>query len=158
MQVSDLGDHIGMESCIDLNATVDTHTHMGGGEALTLNHRKPRGLNKCRSSMHAKELPPPLPIQSSTAFKRYYTDDGRLIIVEEKIESPKFQFTAHRSHGRLTLRLVQSEGSNKMTVDGEDDGGSGSRFGCNATVRAAATGPCFLVDQNHLHVIRPVRI
>ncbi|KAI3762064.1 hypothetical protein L1987_52487 [Smallanthus sonchifolius] len=150
MHTSDLGDHIGMESCVDLET--DTYTALSSAGGVGFN-RKPWGLNKRRSSMSGrtvKELPPPLPMQNSTVLKRYYTDDGRLIIAEEKIESPKYHFTAHRSNGRLTLRLVPSELSKKETMD-SDNGG-------NAAVKVAAIGPCLFVGQNQHLAVRPVQI
>ncbi|KAI3680289.1 hypothetical protein L2E82_50515 [Cichorium intybus] len=116
MHSGDLGDHIGMESCVDLvtdNASPALSSGGGGSE-----NSKRWGMGRSSiSGKKAKELPPPLPIQTSTVMKRYYTDDGRLIITEEKVESPKYYFTAHRSHGRLTLQLVRSESS----YDANDD-------------------------------------
>ncbi|KAI3757404.1 hypothetical protein L6452_04941 [Arctium lappa] len=128
MHAADLGDHIGMESCVDLETdTAPPPTSAGGGAPV---YRKPWGISR-RSSLcgkKGKELPPPMPIQSSTVMKRYYTDDGRLIITEEKVECPKYYFTAHRSCGRLTLQLVASESDcaveNKcgLSENGEGDG------------------------------------
>ncbi|XP_076949746.1 uncharacterized protein LOC143622508 [Bidens hawaiensis] len=157
MHATDLGDYIGMESCIDL---------VTDGGAVTPLTRKPWGLNihKRKPSTPVKEFPPPLPVQTSTVFKRYHTDDGRLIIAEEKIDSPKCHFTVHRSNGRLTLEIIPSEShvinmeddSNKVTV--ESDGGVEECFKFNAAVRVAATGPCLTVEQKQLHAIRAVQI
>ncbi|KAK9056452.1 hypothetical protein SSX86_023813 [Deinandra increscens subsp. villosa] len=109
MHTSDyLDDLIGMESCVDLDPENYSALCSARGGALD---RKPRKLNKRRSSRNVKELPPPLPIQTSTEMKRYHTEDGRLIIVEEEIESPKYRITSHRSNGRLTLRLAAPESS-----------------------------------------------
>ena len=178
MHATDLGDHIGMESCVDLE--IDTATPLTNSAPL---NRKPWGMSR-RSSFSEtkrKKLPPPMPIQTSTVMKRYYTDDGRLIITEEKVESPKCVFTAHRSHGRLTLQLVDSDSvyavenksssaenregidvyvknecsvNNKVAIggggDGSDGGNRGGRkcFSYNTAVRVAATGSCLFVNQN----------
>lgn len=174
--MSDLGDHIGMESCVDL----ETDTIPPSSSRSV--HPKPWGINSRRSlisNRKCKELPPPMPIQSSTVMKRYYTDDGRLVITEEKIKSPKFHFTSVRSHGRLTIQLVNSD--SKLSCDSENreenevcdsdsdsdvavlvsdgDSGGGKCFKYNAAaVRGSATGPCLFVNQNQLHAIRPVQI
>ncbi|MFS7982936.1 putative The fantastic four family protein [Helianthus anomalus] len=137
MQASDLGDHIGMESCIDLNT--ESYT------ALSSINRKPWALNKRRASVsnkNTKKLPPPMPMLTSTVLKRYNTEDGRLVIVEEANDNPSYRLTAHRSNGRLTLQLTGSESSCY------DNSSSGSK----------ATGPCSFVEQNQLHNIRPVKI
>ncbi|XP_024970976.1 uncharacterized protein LOC112509971 [Cynara cardunculus var. scolymus] len=185
MQPADLGDHIGMESCVDLETDTAQPLQPSRGGAPV--NQKPWGMTR-RSSFSGrkgKELPPPMPIQSSTVMKRYYTDDGRLIITEEKVESPKYFFTAHRSHGRLTLQLVPSEsvenkcsssengegndisGKDKcmskvatVIAGGDGDGGNrGKCFSYNTAVRVAATGSCLFVNQNRqLHAIRPVQI
>ncbi|XP_076890826.1 uncharacterized protein LOC143542038 [Bidens hawaiensis] len=119
MHATDLGDYIGMESCIDL---------VTDGPVTPLT-RKPWGLiHKHKQSKPVKEFPPPLPVHTSTVFKRYHTDDGRLIIAEEKIDSPKCHFTAHRSKGRLTLEIIPSESyvvmedDSKVTVESDGDG------------------------------------
>ncbi|PWA70212.1 eukaryotic peptide chain release factor subunit 1-3 [Artemisia annua] len=107
MHTSELGDHIGMESCVDLETDTEP-LQSCPSKAIA---RKPWGTTSSRkSSMCAKKmknLPPPLPIQSSTVMKRYYTNDGRLVITEEKVESPKYHFNAIRADGRLTLQLVE---------------------------------------------------
>ncbi|XP_076943365.1 uncharacterized protein LOC143613575 [Bidens hawaiensis] len=101
------GDHIGMESCVDLETT-DHVLFSGGAEAIN-NQRSAWGMQQeRRTGRKLKELPPLLPM---TVMKRYYTDDGRLVITEEKrIKTPKYcHFTAHRSHGRLTLQLPSED-------------------------------------------------
>ncbi|KAL4557653.1 hypothetical protein LXL04_035839 [Taraxacum kok-saghyz] len=116
MHSGDLGDHIGMESCVDLE--IDTTPALSSGGGGGSENRKRWGMSRSSFSgkKYWKDLPPPLPIQTSTVMKRYYTDDRRLVITEEKVESPKYHFTAHRSHGRLTIQLVRSESS----CDAED--------------------------------------
>ncbi|CAH1446184.1 unnamed protein product [Lactuca virosa] len=188
MHSGDLGDHIGMESCVDLGTETESALSSGGG--YRSENRKRWGVSTRSSRLSgkkAKELPPPLPIQTSTVMKRYYTEDGRLVITEEKVESPNYHFTAHRSHGRLTIQLVRSddednfpscengeengimeeedECSGKVAMGGGgggDDGGSrvlGKCFSYNAAVvRAPATGSCLLVNQNQLHAMTPVQI
>ncbi|KAL3504684.1 hypothetical protein ACH5RR_034525 [Cinchona calisaya] len=110
----DLGDCIGLESCVDLKTNIDEEVcnlqssrgsrHGGGGGG---------GSDK-RLERTEKEYPPPIPWLARTEnlashmpwiLKRYYTNDGRLIIKEEKAK-PHEYFQAHRSNGRLTLRLV----------------------------------------------------
>ncbi|XP_076947965.1 uncharacterized protein LOC143620061 [Bidens hawaiensis] len=166
MHATDLGDYIGMESCIDL---VNDYTNSSKDAPL---NRKPWGLiHKRKPSTPVKEFPPPLPVQTSTVFKRYCTDDGRLIIAEEKIDIPKCHFTAHRSNGRLTLEIIPSESTHvvmedsKVTVESESDddggivgGGVEECFKYSAAVRVAATGPCSMVEPKQLHAIRPVQI
>ncbi|MFS7937153.1 putative The fantastic four family protein [Helianthus anomalus] len=95
MQGSDLGDHIGMESCVDLES--DSESAVFSSQAV---NRKAWGRRSERKGKEVEELPP---CCVRVLMKRYYTDDGRLVITEEKINTPPF--TSHRSHGRLTLQL-----------------------------------------------------
>ncbi|GJS91732.1 copia protein [Tanacetum coccineum] len=109
-----------------------------------------------------KNLPPPMPFQSSTVMKRYYTNDGRLVITEEKVESPKYHFNAIRADGRLTLQLVEpcepkrvnkgvvdvEEGGSKVVKSGGGCGESGG-ISYKAAVKAAATvatGSCLIAS------------
>ncbi|EPS70763.1 hypothetical protein M569_04000, partial [Genlisea aurea] len=48
--------------------------------------------------------PPPM-LNLPRTMKKYATDDGRLIITEEKVERQEY-FQATRSEGRLVLSLV----------------------------------------------------
>ncbi|KAK2993385.1 hypothetical protein RJ640_007644 [Escallonia rubra] len=59
-------------------------------------------------------------------FRRHYTADGRLVIIEEKVERHEY-FRAHRSDGRLTLQLVPLAGDGVLgdRQEMEEDGGSG---------------------------------
>ncbi|KAJ9167061.1 hypothetical protein P3X46_021740 [Hevea brasiliensis] len=59
-------------------------------------------------------FPPPIPLLARTGnlpshmpwvLRRFYTDDGRLILREERVKHHEY-FQAHRCNGRLTLRLV----------------------------------------------------
>lgn len=55
----------------------------------------------------AREIlsPPTLPSYVPSVLKREYTSDGRLLLKEEKVRRHEY-FQAHRSNGRLTLKLV----------------------------------------------------
>ncbi|XP_019191034.1 PREDICTED: uncharacterized protein LOC109185551 [Ipomoea nil] len=99
----ELGDYVGVESCFD--------PVMEWGMS-----RRVRGEGKKeKGAMKAKEFPPPIPWLARTGnsrvsrmpwvLKRCYTEDGRLIITAEKTERHEY-FEAHRSDGRLRLRLV----------------------------------------------------
>nr|GFB15187.1 hypothetical protein [Tanacetum cinerariifolium] len=75
-----------------------------------------------------------------------------------------------RADGRLTLQLVEPCEPKRVTKDvveveeGEKvvkSGGEGGGISYKAAVKAAATaatGSCLIVNQNRLHVIRPVPI
>ncbi|CDP21096.1 unnamed protein product [Coffea canephora] len=102
----DLGDCVGTESCVDLRSDIDQEFCMV---------QKTRGSRRNqRLERTEKEYPPPIPWLARTEnlpshmpwiMKRYYTDDGRLIIKEEKVKRHEY-FQANRSNGRLTLHLV----------------------------------------------------
>ncbi|KAK9270150.1 hypothetical protein L1049_025726 [Liquidambar formosana] len=106
-----MGDYIGMESCFDLKNNVEIDTTAKDDEAYS----RWRGKRDQRWEMRKKrEFPPPIPSLARTGnlpchmpwiFKRYYTNDGRLIIKEEKVRHHEY-FRAHRANGRLTLHLV----------------------------------------------------
>nr|XP_043618499.1 GATA zinc finger domain-containing protein 16 [Erigeron canadensis] len=180
MHTSDLGDHIGMESSVDLETNIQPSLC---GSKVAMN-RKPCEASNRRTSGTRKELPPPLPIQTATVMRRYYTNDKRLVITEEKVESPRLHFIARRSHGRLTIQLVNNNNNNNNNNDNnininelnsKDDlknvnenvvnnnndvvVDGGSCYGYNtANVRVAAMGPCLFINQNQLHAIRPLQI
>ncbi|CAL1390376.1 unnamed protein product [Linum trigynum] len=74
-----------------------------------------------------KEYPPPIPLLARTenlashmpwVLKRQYTNDGRLVLTEERAWRHHEYFRAHRSHGRLTLHLVPLDPHDD---DDEDD-------------------------------------
>nr|GMD94071.1 protein FANTASTIC FOUR 1 [Ipomoea batatas] len=108
MHCVELGEYVGVESCFDSvgadmeSGLMSRRVHRGEG-------RREKG------AMKAKEFPPPLPWLARTGnspasrmpwiLKRRYTEDGRLIITGEKTERHEY-FEAHRSDGRLRLRLV----------------------------------------------------
>lgn len=118
-----VGDYIGMESCLDLKNCEDAHMMMGGigggggeSKAATTHvvHQSYRSKRDQRWAMKKKEFPPPISLLARTenlpshmpfVLKRYYTNDGRLILREEKVRHHEY-FRAHRSNGHLTLQLV----------------------------------------------------
>ncbi|XP_038717056.1 uncharacterized protein LOC120010356 isoform X1 [Tripterygium wilfordii] len=115
-----IGEYIGMESCIDLNIDIE-------GDQVIRDQRHHEGRRKRegdrRCMMKRKEFPPPITSLARTenqpsshmpwVLKRYYTNDGRLILREEKVKHHEY-FKAHRSNGRLTLQLIHLD-------DDEDD-------------------------------------
>ncbi|KAK3028837.1 hypothetical protein RJ639_037681 [Escallonia herrerae] len=134
MQNLDLiGDHIGMESCVDIVHADDTAEVLGQRCGAGVKTRR-RWWGK-RSEKGKKEYPPAIPWLAGTenlpsahlpwVFTRHYTADGRLVITEEKVERHEY-FRAHRSDGRLTLQLVPLVGDgvlgDRQEIE-EDDGG-----------------------------------
>ncbi|XP_059285842.1 protein FANTASTIC FOUR 1-like [Lycium ferocissimum] len=121
----DLADFIGVESCIDLQADInlESNTQYDG---LKIKKR----LQMKREKID-KEYPPPIPclvhtenypyskIKMPWVMKRY-TEDGRLIIKEEKVKHYEY-LEAHRSDGRLTLRLIPLNNEVLRTHDDDDD-------------------------------------
>ncbi|XP_060171300.1 uncharacterized protein LOC132602477 [Lycium barbarum] len=117
----DLADFIGVESCIDIN--LESNTQHDG---LMIKKR----LEMKREKID-KEYPPPIPcllhtenypyskIKMPWVMKRY-TEDGRLIIKEEKVKHYEY-LEAHRSDGRLTLRLIPLNNEVLRTHDDDDD-------------------------------------
>ncbi|KAK8656083.1 hypothetical protein V6N13_108642 [Hibiscus sabdariffa] len=94
-----LGDYIGMESCFDFYSNEQPCGESHG-----------RRERPCTTRVK-RELPPPIRSLSRSVngtshmpkmFRRYHTEDGRLILIKEKRE----YLRAHRSNGRLTLHLV----------------------------------------------------
>ncbi|KAF5740270.1 hypothetical protein HS088_TW11G00336 [Tripterygium wilfordii] len=118
-----IGEYIGMESCLDLNVNIEGdnhHDHEGG----CYNQRRKRDHDQ-RCMMKKKEFPPPITSLARTenqsshmpwVLKRYYTNDGRLILREEKVKHHEY-FKAHRSNGRLTLQLVTLDEYEDDVVD-----------------------------------------
>nr|GMC56471.1 protein PFC0760c [Ipomoea batatas] len=106
------GDFVGAESCIDLRAELtemEEEEVVGGGHGGGFKRKE-------RVRVIKREYPPPLPWLARTGsspttqmpwvMKRSYTEDGRLIITEEKAERCQF-FRVRRSDRRLRLDLVQ---------------------------------------------------
>lgn len=122
----EMGDHIGLESCVDLKPDVEP-SHGGA-----TNLRRSGGSRGAA----VKEYPPPIPSLASTeqlpswVMHKYYTGDGRLIITEEKVKRHEF-LQAHRSDGRLTLNLVPLDDAVK---GGERVGGGGDEGMVDPTV------------------------
>ncbi|KAK2978572.1 hypothetical protein RJ640_006691 [Escallonia rubra] len=139
MQNLDLiGDHIGMESCVDIVYEDDTAEVLGQRCGAGVKTRR-RCWGK-RSEKGEKEYPPAIPWLARTenlpsahmpwVFRRHYTADGRLVITEETVERPEY-FRAHRSDGRLTLHLVPLVGDGVLgdRQEMEEDGGGGGSGG-----------------------------
>ena len=109
-----------MESSVDVLKDCDDHqqrlkvTGRGGdGHDGSFGQRVRSGREQKWALMN-KEFPPPIPLVARAenlpshmpwVLKRHYTDDGRLILTEEKVKHHEY-FRAHRSNGRLTLQLV----------------------------------------------------
>ncbi|XVF36778.1 hypothetical protein REPUB_Repub19eG0087800 [Reevesia pubescens] len=129
-----IGDYIGMESCFDL----DNNVEVCGGDAVVKDSNYDSGVcnesfvkreNRCRKRMMKREFPPPIPSLARTenlpshmpwVLKRYYTNDGRLILREEKVRHHEY-FRAHRSNGRLTLHLVPLDEIDEIDDIDQDD-------------------------------------
>ncbi|KAI3465060.1 hypothetical protein Pfo_021723 [Paulownia fortunei] len=132
MHSPELGDYIGVESCVDLKPDVaDTPSHSGGA-----------GMNlpRCRWrwDVAEKEYPPPIPLLARTenlpshmpwVMKRYYTSDGRLVIKEEKVKHHEY-FQAHRSNGRLVLKLVPLDDAVEESCKEHRCGGGEEKLDC----------------------------
>ncbi|XP_004490368.1 uncharacterized protein [Cicer arietinum] len=105
---SNYDDYIGYESCIDLQPE---------NNVVNIDHNAPsvdKKIKNIRNKGKNKVFPPPLHFLAQTqnlashmpwVLKRYYTNEGRLIIKEEKVKHHEY-FHAHRENGRLTLQLV----------------------------------------------------
>ncbi|KAI4337736.1 hypothetical protein L6164_016114 [Bauhinia variegata] len=111
------GDYIGTESCIDLQNDNKSAFDASTGTSISSDDGK-RGEAKSRNSRinkkEKKEFPPPISLLARTQnlhphmpwiLRRYYTNDGRLILKEEKVRHHEY-FRARRANGRLTLQLV----------------------------------------------------
>lgn len=127
MQSQELGDYIGVESCLDFSPDVPDAASHGGGA---------RRSRRSDAAAVAPEYPPPISLLAraenlpSYMMKRYRTSDGRLVITEERARRHQY-FTAHRSGGRLVLSLipVDEEGSEDEKLgcqrNAADSGGGG---------------------------------
>ncbi|KAG5111044.1 hypothetical protein JHK82_040267 [Glycine max] len=105
-------DYIGTESCTDLqniDHVIDNHQSFKSNDAG--NKTKVKNNIKMKEN---KVFPPPIPLLARTqnlashmpwVLKRYYTNEGRLILKEEKVKHHEY-FRAHSANGRLTLQLV----------------------------------------------------
>ncbi|KZV28931.1 protein FANTASTIC FOUR 1 [Dorcoceras hygrometricum] len=139
-------DCIGMESRVDLKPDVETPKLHGGGVCL-----------RRRSEAAEKGYPPPMQ-HEAWVMRKYYTNDGRLIIKEEKPERGEY-FQAHRCNGRLVLNMVpvdvdvsdqpppcaverceeEEVGGGESSGDGIDDGVEGLEEGDDQTVEEASS-------------------
>ncbi|XP_057469173.1 uncharacterized protein LOC130758328 [Actinidia eriantha] len=116
---SEVGDYIGMESCVDLQ-------QFEAEEAEGWCGRSGRRERRREARREREEFPPPMP-SSGWRLTRYHTSDGRLVIREEKVGHHEC-FRAHRSNGRLTLSLVplddeDREDNDNADYEGDDDSG-----------------------------------
>ncbi|KAL5078622.1 hypothetical protein RYX36_007043, partial [Vicia faba] len=93
--------YIGNESCIDLQTNDNFLSNINDKPLASSNKKKMTSPTRNREKK--REFPPPIPCLAQTqnlashmsyALKRYYTDEGRLIIKEEKRD------------GKLILQLV----------------------------------------------------
>ncbi|TQE09668.1 hypothetical protein C1H46_004761 [Malus baccata] len=114
------GDYIGMESSTDVLKDGEDHQLLpkvtgSGGDGHDGNFgQRVRSRREQKWALKNKEFPPPIPLLARTenlpsrmpwVLKRHCTDDGRLILTEEKVRHHEY-FRAHRSNGRLTLQLI----------------------------------------------------
>lgn len=132
---SHIGDYIGMESCLDMKKCEDVHMMNVDASTTTTTTPTPTHTQHARSSgsscgrnsrtKKAREYPPPISLFARTenlpshmlfVLKRYYTNDGRLILREERARRHEY-FRAHRSNGHLTLQLVHLDDD----YDDDDD-------------------------------------
>lgn len=109
-------DYIGNESCIDLDTENNFLSNIDHHHTSLASSDENKMKSSIRNNSHDKkrDFPPPIPCLAQTqnlashmpyVLKRYYTDEGRLIIKEEKVKHHEY-FHAHRENGRLTLQLV----------------------------------------------------
>ncbi|KAJ7965664.1 protein FANTASTIC FOUR 1-like [Quillaja saponaria] len=124
-----LGDYIGTESCLDLENSEEV---VGLGHDDEISNSccsvKKEAEEKEKETMvttkknKKKEFPPPISLLARTEnlashmpwiLKRYYTNDGRLILKEEKVRHHEYM-KAHRANGRLTLQLVPLDDDHVM--------------------------------------------
>ncbi|TYI21582.1 hypothetical protein ES332_A06G046900v1 [Gossypium tomentosum] len=121
-----IGDYIGMESCFDLYNNDQVCSGDGGGGD---GGRVCREIRVKRGQRCKKEFPPPIPSLARTenqpphmpwVLQRYYTNDGRLILREEKVKHHEY-FRAHRSNGRLTLHLIPLDNEDNDTDVEEEE-------------------------------------
>ncbi|KAH7848407.1 hypothetical protein Vadar_002392 [Vaccinium darrowii] len=104
---SEMEDYIGTESCVDLQEQQTDESLLvvengGGGPPEQRRCCSDSERRLAATRRVKKEYPPPL--SSPWVLKRYYTNDGRLIIKEENVGRHDY-FKVHRANGRLTLQL-----------------------------------------------------
>ncbi|KAL8514187.1 hypothetical protein ACS0TY_013352 [Phlomoides rotata] len=141
MQYQDMSDIIGAESCnVDFSPDAPVATLSDGGVGT----KAPRWRR--RNNATAKEYPPVLPSLTPTCIK-YTTEDGRVVIKEEKLGRRREYLQAHRSDGRLLLNLVPldsddeenvAEVANTATEKVKYDGSGGNPCGGFAAAVTAA--------------------
>ncbi|KAL8030322.1 hypothetical protein ABFX02_14G279500 [Erythranthe guttata] len=106
MHSAEIGDCIGVESCANLKSDVDA----------PLEGSNRRRITRVESATAAaeREYPPPIPwlVQTENlpshmpwVMRKYYTEDGRLVIKEEKVDRHEY-FKSHRFNGRLVINLI----------------------------------------------------
>ncbi|KZV43159.1 hypothetical protein F511_41041 [Dorcoceras hygrometricum] len=130
-----MGDYIGMESCVDLKPDVEL-SHSGATNPLRSGGRRGEA---------DKEYPPRIPSLAGTeqlpswVMHKHYSGDGRLIITEEKVRRHEY-LQAHRSDGRLTLDLVPSDSDDAVEGAEEEISGGGDEETDDSTV--VESGKC----------------
>jgi hypothetical protein len=120
-------DFIGNESCMDLQSENDVF-NIDHQNALASS--KDKKITRClRNKDKKREFPPPIPYLAQTenlashmryVLTRYYTNEGRLIIKEEKVKHHEY-FHAHRENGRLTLQLVPLDNDDDYFMETNED-------------------------------------
>lgn len=116
---SQMGDYIGTESCLDSKNYKHLLTENREDEnngARVQNYVRGKRDQRCSMKQKKKkEFPPPISLLARTenqpsrmpfVLKRYYTNDGRLILREERVRHYEYFIKAYRSNGHLTLQLV----------------------------------------------------
>ncbi|PIN07381.1 hypothetical protein CDL12_20060 [Handroanthus impetiginosus] len=131
MHNAELDDYIGEESCINFKPDVP-ELIPSNDSANTVTHSS-RRLRR-RGESPEKEYPPSIPLLARTGnlmphmpwvMRKYSTNDGRLVIKEEKVRRHEY-FEAHRSNGRLVLNLIPLDDAVKESckehwVEGEEN-------------------------------------
>lgn len=108
------GDHIGMESYVDLRTDFDD---------VLAGDRGPDPRRRAKRVKEEKEYPPPIPCLARayrSVYKRYYTNDGRLVIKEEKANN-RMYLRSVTADGRLTLQIVQFNDDDVLNSRGISD-------------------------------------
>ncbi|CAA0831623.1 Protein of unknown function (DUF3049 [Striga hermonthica] len=126
--LTDLVDCIGIESCVDMKPDFSDVLQRSGPTPARFRIRD--------FARPEKEYPPPMQ-PPATVLRRCQADDGRLVIVEERLERLG-QFRAHRSGGRLVLNLL----SPMIVGKSEDIGGDGVVGGDTTADNALASREC----------------
>ncbi|XP_051124386.1 heavy metal-associated isoprenylated plant protein 32 [Andrographis paniculata] len=133
MHISELGDCLGTESCVDLkpvdgadDVVFDLNGGGGGGGGAEM-RRKGKGKGKEAAPPVGREYPPQISslarvdsLQAPWVMRKYYTDDGRLVITEEKLRRHEY-FRAHRSDGRLVMSFVPADDDDDDEDENENE-------------------------------------